>query len=210
MKRASLLLSLLTLAPLAALPAYAQSTSAFGLQITPRGAQKLNLATGVTELPQGGTVRDNKSGLNVVADFITIKAGESLNATSALLTTKQGGTLRAQRITYNQKASLVTASGNLSYSDNRVKDLSAQTIYVDTRTGTVTAVGNVKASTPSASAAQIVALPTRAAILLRGAAQVSSLGQRVSGDNILLNLVTGQAQTEASDSALAEFLPYLR
>ncbi|AWN23610.1 hypothetical protein DKM44_10525 [Deinococcus irradiatisoli] len=210
MKRAHLLLTLALMGPLTALPASAQGTSAFGLQITPRGAQKLNLATGVTELPQGGTVRDNKSGVKVVAGFISIKTGESLSATAAVLTTLQGGTLRAQNITYNEKAALVTASGNLSYSDNRVKNLTAQTIYVDTRSGAVTAVGGVSASTPPASAAQMVALPTKASILLRGGAKVTTLGQAVSGETVLLNLVTGQAQTDASESALAPFKAYLR
>ncbi|UWX65273.1 hypothetical protein [Deinococcus rubellus] len=167
MKRA-LLVSALALIPALTAPSLAQSSSAFGLQITPRGAQNLNLATGITDLPQGGTIRDNKAGIKVVANFISIKTGESLSATSAVLTTRQGGTLRAQQITYNQKASLVTATGTLSYSDNRVKNLSAQTIYVDTRSGAVTAVGNVSAATPAASAAQMVALPTKAAILLRG------------------------------------------
>ncbi|AZI42544.1 hypothetical protein EHF33_07130 [Deinococcus psychrotolerans] len=210
MKRAPLLLISALLIPLTALPSLAQSSSAFGLQITPRGAQKLNLATGTTDLPGGGTVRDNKAGLTVVAGFISIKAGESLSASGAVVTTRQGGTLKAQQISYNQKASLVTATGNLSYSDYRVKNLSAQTIYVDTRTGAVTAVGNVSASTPAASAAQMVALPTKSAILLRGAAKVSTLGKDISGETISLNLVTGVADTEVTSSEQAEFAPYLR
>ncbi len=209
MKRA-LLVSALALIPALTAPSLAQGTSAFGLQITPRGGQNLNLATGTTDLPQGGTVRDNSAGIRVVAEFIRIKTGESLSATSAVVTTRQGGTLRAQQITYNQKAGLVTATGTLNYSDNRVKNLSAQTIYVNTRNGAVTAVGNVSTSTPAATAAQMVALPTKAAILLRGAAKVNTLGQMVSGESILLNLVTGQAQTEASQNALAPFMPYLR
>lgn len=209
MKRVLLALAL-TLTPALIAPSLAQGNSAFGLQITPRGAQSLNLATGTTDLPQGGTVRDNKAGIKVVADFISIKTGESLSARSAVLTTRQGGTLRAQQIIYNEKVGLVTATGTLSYSDSRVKNLSAQTIYVDSRSGAVTAVGSVSASTPAASAAQIVALPTKAAILLRGSAKVTALGQSVSGESVLLNLVTGQAQTEASESALAPFAPYLR
>ena len=140
MKRA-LLVSALALIPALTAPGLAQSSTAFGLQITPRGGQNLNLATGTTDLPQGGTVRDNSAGIKVVAGFISIKTGESLSATSAVVTTRQGGTLRAQQITYNQKAGLVTATGTLNYSDNRVKNLSAQTIYVSTRSGAVTAVG---------------------------------------------------------------------
>ncbi|WP_161880380.1 hypothetical protein [Deinococcus alpinitundrae] len=212
MKRA-LLVSALSLIPALTAPSLAQSnsgTSAFGLQITPRGGQNLNLATGTTDLPQGGTVRDNSAGIKVVAGFISIKTGESLSATSAVVTTRQGGTLHAQQITYNQKAGLVTATGALNYSDNRVKNLSAQTIYVSTRSGAVTAVGTVSTSTPAATAAQMVALPTKSAILLRGAAKVNTLGQAISGESILLNLVTGQAQTEASQNALAPFTPYLR
>ena len=213
MKRTAFLLTL-TAAFLSAAPllpnAAAQSASAFGLQITPRGAQNLNLATGTTDLPQGGTVRDNKAGIKVVADFISIKRGESISATGATLSTSQGGVLNASKLTYNQSASLVTATGNLSYSDNRVKELSAQTIYVNTKTGAVTAVGAVKASTPAASANQLVALPTKAQILLRGNAKVTTLGQLVSGENVLLNLVTGVAQTDASAKALAVFTAYLR
>ena len=155
-------------------------------------------------------MRDNKAGIKVVADFISIKRGESISATGATLSTSQGGVLSASKLTYNQSASLVTATGKLSYSDNRVKDLSAQSIYVNTKTGAVTAVGAVTASTPAVSADQLVALPTKAQILLRGNAKVTTLGQPVSGETVLLNLVTGVAQTDASAKALSVFTVYLR
>ena len=196
----------------APLPALAQSNlgSGFGLEITPRGEQVLDLATGNTDLPQGGTVRDNKTGVTVVASFITIKPSDSLSAEGATLSTRLGGTLKAERLLYNQKTANITAKGKLTYSDNRIKNLVAQTLTVDTKTGAVTASGQVTASQPVLSAAKMVALPTKSVILLSGGASVQTFGKTVSGEQVLLNLVTGVAQTEASAGALAPFAPYLK
>ena len=185
------------------------ATSAFGLQITPRGAQTLNLATGASELPQGGTIRD-ADGFTAVAATISILPGQSLSATGVTLTTRLGGVLKAQRMTYLPKSSLLTGSGTLSYSDNRFKNLSATTFYVNIRSGVVTAVGAVTASSPTFKAAQVVVLPTKSRVLLLNASLVNVLGQKVSGDQVLLDLVTGQTQTPLSAAALAPYKPYLR
>ena len=184
--------------------------SAFGLQISPRGEQNLNLATGATELPQGGTVRDSGGQFTLVADSISLVPGKSLSASGVTLTNRLGGVLRAQHLTYLPKAALLTGSGTLSYSDNRFKNLSADTFYLDTRSGVVTAVGAVTASSPAISAAQAVVLPTKSNMLLLSAQLVNVLGQKVSGDQLLLNLVTGQTQSPVSAAALAPYQPYLR
>lgn len=203
MKNALFLVSALLLTPAA------QAASAFGLQITPNGEQKLNLATGSTDMPQGGTIRDNKAGLNVVAGNISIRS-DTITATGISLTTRQGGTLKADSIVYNPKQALVTATGNLNYSDKRVKDLQAQTIYVDTRSGAVTAVGNVKTQRPQASAAQLVALPLKSQLLLSGNAKIMSGGQNVAADKILFNLLLGKGTLNPQNGDIAAFAPYLR
>lgn len=187
----------------------AQAASAFGLQIIPKGEQKLNLATGTTDMPQGGTIRDNKTGLNVTAGNISIRS-DTITATGTTLTTRQGGTLRADSIVYNPKQALVTATGNLNYSDNRVKGLSAQTIYVDTRSGAVTAVGGVKTTHPQASAAQLVALPLKNQMLLSGNAQIMSGPKNYTADKVIFNLLVGKAVLNPSADDLKAFAPFLK
>lgn len=196
------------LAPLL-LSAPAQAASAFGLQITPKGEQKLNLATGSTDMPQGGTIRDNKLGVKVVAAVISVRR-DTITASGITLTTRQGGTLRADNLVYNPQQAQVSATGNLNYSDARVKGLSAQTIYVDTRSGAVTAVGNVKTTAPQASAAQLVALPLKNQMLLGGAAKIMSGGQWASADKILFNLAAGKGTLNPKAGDLGAFAPYLK
>ncbi len=187
----------------------AQAGSAFGLEITPKGEQKLNLATGATEMPQGGTIQDNKTGVKVVAGTISVRS-DTITAIDAKLSTRQGGTLHADNIVYSPKQFQVTATGNLSYSDQRVAGLSARTITVDTRSGAVTAVGDVKTKRPSATADQLVALPTKNQLLLSGDAKIMSGGRNVGAEKIMFNLLLGKALLNPVASDVANFAPYLK
>lgn len=187
----------------------AQAVSAFGLQIIPRGEQRMNLATGNTDMPQGGTICDSATGLVVQASTISV-SGEAVSASGSTLTTRQGGTLRADNVIYTPKQARVTATGNLNYSDSRVQGLSAQTIYVDTRSGAVTAVGNVKTARPQGSAAQLVALPTRQQLLLSGAARLQVGAQHYSADKVLFSLQAGKAVLNPAAADVQPFSPFLK
>ncbi|MEW6423015.1 MAG: hypothetical protein AB1511_15035, partial [Deinococcota bacterium] len=111
---------------LAALTLGAGSAVTFGgLNVTPRGPQNLNLETGATDLPQGGTATDARAGIRLSAARMQLQTGERLSAQDATLTTRQGGTLRAPSITYDLRQGTVTASGGVTYSDARPKHLTA-------------------------------------------------------------------------------------
>ena len=82
----ALALILAALAGGAALVVRAQPASAFAeLAVTAYGAQRFDLATGFTELPDGGEVVDQGSGVRLEAPWLRYAEGERLEATDALV-----------------------------------------------------------------------------------------------------------------------------
>lgn len=182
-----------------------------GLNVTPRGPQNLNLETGATDFPQGGTVTDARSGLKLTAGHLQLQPGERLHAQEATLTTRQGGTLRAEAITYDLKAGMLSASGNVTYTDARLKNLTAGQMVLHLKTGFVTARGGVRAATPPLSA-QTLAFDTRTAqALLSGQARLSAQGTPAQ---TLLLTFSGhrliRAQSSPDAATLRRFAPYLK
>ncbi|WP_034384490.1 hypothetical protein [Deinococcus sp. YIM 77859] len=181
-----------------------------GLNVTPRGPQNLNLETGATHFPQGGTVSDARSGLKLTAGHLELQPGERLSAKAATLTTRQGGTLRAPNVTYDLQRGTLTASGGVTYTDARLKQLTADQLVLHLKTGFVTARGSVKAAAPALSA-QTLTLDTRTAqALLSGqarltaqAAPVPTLLLTFSGNRLL------RVQPNPDASTLRRFAPYL-
>ncbi|WP_414656841.1 hypothetical protein ACINK0_12010 [Deinococcus sp. VB343] len=187
-----------------------------GLNVRPLGAQNLNLQTGVTEMPQGGTVTDQKGGLTLTAARLQVKPDELLQAQGATIKTKFGGTLTAQQVRYDLKAGLVTATGNISYSDARVKNMTATSLTLYVKSGFVVARGNVKASSPALSAAGLVFDPNTMQAVLSGPYDlITRLGgmKGQAGGRVLLtfagNALTG-ASARPAPGDLARFSPYLK
>ncbi|MBZ9714534.1 hypothetical protein [Deinococcus multiflagellatus] len=193
----------------------AQALTFGGLNVTPRGEQRLNLETGATELPQGGTATDARSGLKLSAQRLTLLPGQTLKAQGAAVTTKQGGTLSAPQLTYDLKAGTVTASGGVTYSDARLQGLSAPTLTVYLNTGFVVASGGVKAKTPALSGAALIFDPATVQAVLTGPYQVSqgTLKVQASTGHLLMvfggNRVVRVTQTPDAET-LARFGPYLK
>lgn len=203
-------LTLLSAAPLA------QAVSFGGLNVTPRGAQNLNLETGATEMPTGGTATDSKSGLVLTGSKMQLKPGESLSAQGATVKTKFGGTLSASNMVYDLKNGTITASGNVSYSDARVKDLAAPSVVVHVKSGFVVASGGVKASQPALSGTMLVFDPSTMQSVVSGPFNLQTSLARATGkagDRMLLtfagNVLTG-ATPKPSPDDLARFNPYLK
>ncbi|WP_034360158.1 hypothetical protein [Deinococcus phoenicis] len=188
-----------------------------GLNVTPRGPQNLNLETGATDLPQGGTATDATTGLRLSADQMQLAPGERLSAQGATLTTRQGGTLHAQSVTYDLKLGTVTASGDVTYNDARLKNLSAGRVVLHVKTGFVTAQGRVKATAPALSAETLVFDTRTVQVLLSGDARLTLpvKGQQVvAGSRPLLLTFSGNRLLRATAgpdaAAVSRFAPYLR
>lgn len=194
-------------------PASAITLGAF--QITASGEQKLNLQTGETELPQGGTATDSKNGLTLVGKTIRYLAGERLQATGATIKTAEGGTLVADTVVYDVKTGILKATGRLNYGSAVIKNLSADTMSLYTANGAVVASGNVKATAPALSASRVIALDGGKQVLLTGNYTLTYNGSRYANTGasgrLLLNGTSGKSSATARPPAtqLRPFLPYL-
>ena len=205
-------LGLLTLSPFTA----SQAVSFGGLNVTPRGPQNLNLETGVTELPQGGTATDSKGGMKLVASAMTLNPGKTLTARNAVVTTKQGGTLRAAQVTYDLQSSTVTATGNVTYNDARFKNLRAPLVTLNVKTAFVGASGGVKAEGPALSGSALAFdLNTMQAVLTGPyTARQGTLNASADAAGRLLLVFGGNQVVRSSASpdaaTLGRFAPYLK
>lgn len=193
--------------------AVAASLGAF--QISARGDQRLNLSTGRTELPQGGTAIDSKNGLSLTGKTLTYLPGQSLQATGANLRLAAGGTLNADTVNYDVKAGTLTASGHLNYTGSRIRGLRAGTVVLYTGSGTVVASGDVRATAPALSASRVVVLKGGRQILLAGNYTLSTgrsrLADATSTARLLLSGTGRQSvNPRPTQAALRAFLPYLK
>ncbi|MFB9994247.1 hypothetical protein ACFFLM_20020 [Deinococcus oregonensis] len=193
----------------------AQAVTFGGLTVTPRGPQTLNLETGATELPQGGTATDSRGGLKLVAAAMQLNPGSALKAQNATLTTRQGGTLRAQNVIYDLKAGTLTATGNVTYTDVRLKGVSANKVTLYVKTGFVTATGGVKATTPALSGSVLIFDSQTMQTLLSGPFDLkTSAGAKAGkvGERLLLTFAGNRlTRTSTPDAGtLTRFAPYLK
>lgn len=187
-----------------------------GLNIVPKGAQNLNLQTGVTEMPQGGTVTDRKAGLTLVAAQMTVKEGETLQARGVTLKTGAGGSLKAEQLRYDLKSGVMTASGKVTYSDSRMRAVQASSMQLYVKTGFVVAKGGVKAASPALSAQSLIFDPNTMQALVSGPYTLNAGDKAYKGEagqRVLLrfagNALTNAVQRPAA-SDLSRFAPYLK
>lgn len=184
-------------------------------QISARGDQKLNLSTGQTELPQGGTATDSKNGLTLTGKTLKYLPGQSLQATGASIRVVAGGTLAADTVNYDVKTGTLKASGHLTYSSARIRGLSAGNVVLYTMSGAVVASGNVRASAPALSASRVVVLNGGRQILLAGNYTLSTGSSRLAdagaSARLLLSGTGRQSVTpRPTQAALRVFVPYLK
>ncbi|WP_102126610.1 hypothetical protein [Deinococcus planocerae] len=185
-----------------------------GLNVTPRGTQNLNLQTGATELPQGGSATDARTGLRLSAARMELQPGERLVTRTATVTTRQGGTLRAGNVTYDLGRGTVTASGGVTYSDARLQGLRAERLILHVRTGFVSALGGVRARAPQLSAAALAFDANTSQVVLAGPYRASA-GALGAGAGKHLLLVFGgnrllRATPNPDAATVARFAPYLK
>lgn len=209
-------LFLTTLLTALSLSAPAQAVTFGGLNITPRGPQNLNLETGNTDLPQGGTATDAKNGIKLVAARMQLKPGQTLSAQDATITVRQGGTLRAAQVTYDLNAGTVTASGNVTYNDVRMTNLSAASMTLYVKPGFMSASGSVKADKPHMQGAALAFDLNTMQALLSGPYRINqmTLNANAGAEGRLLLAFAGNrlSRVNASPDAttLSRFAPYLK
>lgn len=194
----------------------AQAITFGGLTVTPRGPQSLNLETGATDLPQGGSATDSRGGLKLSAQSMQLRPGQTLLARGATITTRQGGTLKAAQVVYDLRAGTVTATGDVNYSDARFKNLSAAQVTLHVGGGFVTASGGVRASAPALSGGALAFDLSTSQGVLTGPYQARQGTLNASGraGERLLMVFSGtrviRSSTSPDADSLARFLPYLK
>ncbi|WP_407570782.1 hypothetical protein [Deinococcus altitudinis] len=184
-------------------------------QISARGNQNLNLSTGQTELPQGGTATDSKNGLTLSGKTLKYRPGQSLQATGATIRVAAGGVLNADTVNYDVKTGTLQASGHLNYTSARIRGLSAANVVLYTASGAVVASGNVRATSPTLSASRVVVLNGGGQILLAGNYTLSTGSSRLTdagaSARLLLSGTGRQSVTpRPTQAALRAFAPYLK
>lgn len=185
------------------------------LNVTPRGPQNLNLDTGATSLPQGGTATDAKSGLKLVAAQMQLQPGKQLTAQGATVTLRHGGTLRASRVTYDLAAGTVTATGEVQYNDARFQNLRADRLTVFLKGGVVTATGDVRASNPVLGTPAVSFDPSTMQALAQAPVNLKQGSLKAAvGSGHLLVTFSGprvlRATNRVDSATLGRFAPYLK
>lgn len=209
-------LSLLTLLAALGMGSHAQAVTFGGLNITPRGAQNLNLETGATELPQGGTATDAKGGLTLTAGSMQLKPGQTLSAQNATISVRQGGTLKAAQVTYDLKAGIVTASGGVTYNDVRMTGLSAPSMTLYVKPGFLSVTGGVKADKPRFTGSALAFDLNTMQAMLAGPYKINQLALNASAgaEGRLLLVFSGnrlsRVNAKPDGATLGRFNPYLK
>ncbi|WP_243028282.1 hypothetical protein [Thermus albus] len=122
--------------------------------VEPFGAQRVNLDTGVTTLPQGGILTDNENGLRLKATYIEYKEGSFVRARGAeLLSQKE--TFLAQRLEHDIPKQEARFTG-LAFSNPDFKGLKADRALALFAQDLVVLKGKVQAENPRLQAETLV------------------------------------------------------
>jgi hypothetical protein len=145
--------------------ALAGQTSPFAeLSVTAYGAQRFDLATGFTELPDGGEVVDRGSGLRLQASWIRYAEGVILEATDARVS-GPFGEVDAARLLLDLEARRLHAAGGVTLS-TALGDVRAQTLRFDADDGWLLARGAVTSDALELEADGILVDPASGRIVL--------------------------------------------
>lgn len=192
--------------------AYADDFAA--LNVTPKGDQTLDLATGVTTLPQGGEVVDTESGLKLTGDFIRYHAGDFIEAKGATVQGKFGD-LKAANIYLDAIKQTLQAGGGVSFSaqDFSVK-ADSLTVYLEPELAL--AGGQVHGDKPALEASALLVDSSGHRALLASPYRYQdgplTLQSQTQGHFLMVRWAAGassfSASTEVDPKLLAEFKKY--
>ena len=137
-----------------------------GFSVEPAGNQEVDLATGITTLPQGGVLTDNQNGLKLTGKYIQYKEGSFIKAREARLDTGEAE-FTASDLEYQVKGETVRLKG-MGYHSKDLKSVSAQAGLAFLNDEVVVVRGQVRSADPQLDAELMVVDTGRKQALLIG------------------------------------------
>ena len=134
--------------------ALAQTTPFAALQITPYGDQTVDLATGVTTLPQGGEIVDQESGVTLSGSLVTYKEGDYVEVTDAEVA-GEFGSLTAPTVRLDTNAQTLEATGGVGFEGEGLA-LRSHTLVLYLEPDIAVAAGGLVSETPALEAAALL------------------------------------------------------
>jgi len=181
-----------------------------GFSVEANGDQQVDLATGVTTLPRGGTLTDSKNGLKLVAPYIQYKDGEFIRARQAQLNT--GDTrFNALELDYQFKGEVLRLKG-LTLSSKDFSQISAQEGLAWLAEDRLVLAGEIRSQSPQLRASKMVVDSQSRQALVIGSFSFQDGNVRLSGnraDSLLLLTFQG-GKTQATSRVPADVLARLR
>ncbi len=196
------------------LPALAASFAAFTVE--PAGDQVVDLATGVTTLPDGGRLVDAERGLSLEAAYIEYKEGVFVRAKKARLF-REKLRFEAGRLEYDVAREAVVLGEGVRFSSPRLSGLEAPRGMLYLKDGVAVLEGGVKSEAPAFRAERMVADTREGLVLLLGtfSYQDPALGITLKGQGedarLLLRFKEEgvEAETEVPPEILKRLFAYL-
>lgn len=195
-----------------------QAESFAALTINPYGAQRLDIVSGVTTLPDGGEIVVAEHGLTLRADFIRYLEGEFIETTGAEVIGRFGS-LQAESLRIDLTQQLITATTTLLATDEGLK-LRASHLELHLESEIARLSGEVTSTAPVFYAAELaVMLGEQRALLVspyRYEDGLFILQQQSAGELLQLTQQNGEgeplsfnASTTINEELLALLSPYL-
>lgn len=149
-------------------PAAADATGTpfAALTVTPHGAQRYDISTGVTTLPDGGTVVDQDTGVRLDAAHLSYLEGVRIDARGVSVS-GAFGTLTADSVHIDVKRGVLTASGHLALTRQGLRVSAAKLTY-DANSKVADFGGPVTGTSPNFTAGRLLLDADSGNVLLLG------------------------------------------
>lgn len=136
------------------------------LTIRPQGSEAFDLATGITTLPEGGTVAYKDEGVTLEGEFIRYREGEFIEIEKASVT-GAFGTLSSPALRFDVATQLLTASAGAAFEGPALK-LEADIVKLTLNDDIAVLKGNVTSQSPELASEQVLVDTTGQQALLIG------------------------------------------
>lgn len=136
------------------------------LDIVPAGAQIYDITSGRTELPDGGEVIDNATGVRLIAPYIVFAEGDAIEATEVEVR-GSFGLFHAATLRIDIATATLTASGDLQLERGSLV-LEAAELRYDAAAEIASFAGPVRGNSPSFEAAGLLLDARSGMVLLLG------------------------------------------
>jgi len=198
-------------------PATAQTPAFASLSVEPAGRQTIDIISGVTTLPDGGSVVDRDTGVSLEAERISYRDGHFIEATGVVV---EGsfGTLTAEYLHIDVPTGLLTANGSLRLEREGLSVVADELRYY-AEAQVAVFDGAVRGTAPNFQTERLLLDADSGDVLLVGryayADGLLTLASPESGGRLELRLSLNEgtasydAATEVRPEVLARFADYL-